>query len=315
MKRCIVFLVFFIASFMSLYAQKTEIKVAFIGIRNLDIDPRTDYVGGIIQGLILYDLTRAPGVILVDRYSLDKVLREQELQLSGLIDNTDNSVKVGKLLGADFLVFIDYITIVLHSRLIRAEIFLDGKFVGYTTGNITEPFIIEKVKPGKHTVRVHLGKAFGIIKLPEVIFMDWSIEFDLAPGEREVLRDETTDFNSLLYEIQNLRYEGFYWNEKYRAKVEALWQKTFVDRNGKEISVSLALNPANTASGLVLSPIFIVNGEKRTMTLVAKNNDTVQLEAVIGIVKLVISIDQRYNDPYIHVSIERTDIWQGMFME
>ncbi len=302
MKKLVVLLFCGFVLIAGLSAQQAGVKVAFTGVRNLDIDPRSDYVGGIIQGLVLYDLTRAQGIVLVDRNSLDKVLREQELQLSGLLDNTDTGIKIGKLIGADFLVSVDYVamssevlvtikvihvasgrtgafverggnenvvhkaaeslvqyltgvkpafiskdgernivslknedpgTIALHSRLIRAEIFLDGVFVGYTNGNIEVPFIIEKVKTGKHTVRVHLGKAFGVVKLPEVVFMDWQVEFDLQPGERKVLRDETTDFNSVLYGLQNLRYESFYWNEKNKAKVMAVWQKKVQDRNGK----------------------------------------------------------------------------------
>ena len=384
MKKLVVLLFCGFVLIAGLSAQQAGVKVAFTGVRNLDIDPRSDYVGGIIQGLVLYDLTRAQGIVLVDRNSLDKVLREQELQLSGLLDNTDTGIKIGKLIGADFLVSVDYVamssevlvtikvihvasgrtgafverggnenvvhkaaeslvqyltgvkpafiskdgernivslknedpgTIALHSRLIRAEIFLDGVFVGYTNGNIEVPFIIEKVKTGKHTVRVHLGKAFGVVKLPEVVFMDWQVEFDLQPGERKVLRDETTDFNSVLYGLQNLRYESFYWNEKNKAKVMAVWQKKFQDRNGKEIEVSLTLNPSDTATGFVLSPVFTVNGETRMLTLVANKEKTVSVEAVIGIVKLVITIERGYDQPYINISIERTDVWQGMFSE
>ncbi|MDX9958819.1 MAG: CsgG/HfaB family protein, partial [Spirochaetia bacterium] len=84
-------------------------KVAFISARNLDVDPRSDYVGGIIQGLLLYDLTRTPGVDLIDRSSLDRVLAEQELQLSGLIEDQGSALKVGGLLGADFLIYAEYV--------------------------------------------------------------------------------------------------------------------------------------------------------------------------------------------------------------
>ncbi len=65
----------------------------------------------------------------------------------------------------------------------------------------------------------------------------------------------------------------------------------------------------------MLSPVFTVNGETRMLTLVANKEKTVSVEAVIGIVKLVITIERGYDQPYINISIERTDVWQGMFSE
>ena len=77
--------------------------VAFLHVANLDTNPRYDYLAGMIKGLLLFDLSRIEGVAVVERSRLEEVLREQELQLSDLLSNDVQSVGVGKLLKADFL--------------------------------------------------------------------------------------------------------------------------------------------------------------------------------------------------------------------
>src|SRR5207247_925021 len=54
-----------------------------------------------VADLLTAELSGAKGLELVDRQSLDKVLRELELNLSGLVRAKD-AVRVGKLLRADW---------------------------------------------------------------------------------------------------------------------------------------------------------------------------------------------------------------------
>jgi len=363
-------------------AQAGAVTVAFTAARNLDVDPRTDYVGGLVQGLILYDLTRAPGVVLVDRSSLDRVLAEQELQLSGLVDDRTSALKVGKLLGADYLVSADFLamagevlvtirvtnvatgrtgafaergpgentihraaeslveylsgkrpafvdpegdrnivnlkdespgSVALHSPLIRAEIYLDGAFVGYTTGKVDVPFVIEKVKPGRHSIRTTLGRGFGVVKLPEISFGDWEEAFELSGGERKVLRDRTRDWNSVLYELQYFYDDDFYWEGDAIAKASAPRAVSFVDRKGATVEVRLELRPDESSGSLVLSPRLAVGAETGEWKLVSKKGEEVELEATLGLVKLELSIDNRYGRVRVELQLERTDVWQGMY--
>jgi hypothetical protein len=359
-------------------------KVAFISARNLDVDPRSDYVGGIIQGLLLYDLTRTPGVALIDRSSLDRVLAEQELQLSGLIEDQGSALKVGSLLGADFLVYAEYVafssealvtvrvvnvasgrtgafterggnenvvhrvaeslveyltgsrpqfagpagergivslrdeapgTIALHSNLIRAEIFLDGEFAGYTTGAVDQPFIIEKLAPGPHTIRVHLGRGFGVIKLPQVEFADWELAFDLKPGERKVLRDQTREFNWLLNNLRSLLSEDFHYTPETSTKAARVYEVSFADRAGTAVPVRLALNPAMKDGVLELAPELKVGDLAASYRLSGAKGEETSLDVTLGLVRFIATIDMRYDRTELEFDLDRVDIWQGMYNE
>jgi TolB-like protein len=89
------------------FAQKTTL--ALLGITNTGGDPRQEYLAGIIQGVLLFDLSSRPEIAVVDRTHLEDVLREQELQLGAVIGNQGKALEIGKILGADFLVRMDYI--------------------------------------------------------------------------------------------------------------------------------------------------------------------------------------------------------------
>jgi hypothetical protein len=393
MKRTIAFVVFCALASGLLAAQApagsaqspaSAAKVAFISVRNLDIDPRSDYVGGIIQGLLLYNLTRTPGVVLIDRSSLDRVLAEQELQLSGLIEDRGSALKVGTLLGADFLVHAEYIafasealvtirvvnvatgragafaerggsenvvhraaeslveyltgsrpqfagpagergivslrdeapgSVALHSNLIRAEIFLDGEFAGYTTGAVDQPFIIEKLAPGTHTIRVHLGRGFGVIKLPQVEFADWELTFDLKPGERKVLRDQTRELNWLLNNLRYILREDFHYTPETAAKAARIYEPSFTDRTGMVVPVRLALKPSMKSGVLELAPELSVGGQSASYRLTGVQGQETSLDVTLGLVRFVASIDMRYDRIDLEFEMERLDIWQGMYNE
>lgn len=358
--------------------------VAFLGVRNLDVDPRLDYVGGIVQGLLLFDLTNSPGVTLVERTRLDKVLEEQELLLSGLLADQGAAVRVGGLLGADFLVYAEYVafsgealvtvrvvnvasgragafterggdenvvhraaeslvqylsgvrpafastggargivslrdespgSVALHSHLIRAEIFLDGEFVGYTTGAVDQPFVIERVAPGPHSIRVRLGRGFGVVKQPEISFGDWEQGFELRPGERKVLRDQTRDFNSILYAIQNLLREDFYYRADTAEKAAARRELSFQDRRGRTVMVSLEPRPTGTEAAPAFAPLLTVGGEEAEYALVGRPGEEVELDVTLGLVRFEMTVDLRYGQARVGLSLERTDVYQGMYDE
>jgi TolB-like protein len=91
-----------------LSAEDKQVKIAFVKIENRSMDPRYDYLEGILSGTLLFDLAGDPGILIVDRSSLDAILREQELALSDLADAT-KAVRVGKVLGADYLLKGQYV--------------------------------------------------------------------------------------------------------------------------------------------------------------------------------------------------------------
>ena len=86
-------------------------SVALAGIENTGGDPRYDYLSGIVEGLLLFDFSRAPDVTLVNRSKIEDVLDEQRLALSGLMANDEKAIEIGRLAGADFLVHGSYVFI------------------------------------------------------------------------------------------------------------------------------------------------------------------------------------------------------------
>jgi len=85
------------------------VNIAFLSIDNLSANPRYDYLEGIIRGLLLFDLSGAQDIEVVNRSDLDDILREQELQLSNLADDQNKALEVGRILGADYLLRGEYV--------------------------------------------------------------------------------------------------------------------------------------------------------------------------------------------------------------
>ncbi len=79
--------------------------LAYLGAQNSAGDSRYDYVGSLVSGIIQYDLSSTPGIALVERSSLDAILREQEISLS--LGKAD-AVKLGQILGAEYIVKAEY---------------------------------------------------------------------------------------------------------------------------------------------------------------------------------------------------------------
>jgi len=97
-----------VALALTLPAFAAPVRLALLSIENQSADPRFDYLEGIIRGVLLYDLSSQQGVEVVTRTDLDAILREQELQVSAVASDPQAAARVGKLLGADYLVRGEY---------------------------------------------------------------------------------------------------------------------------------------------------------------------------------------------------------------
>ncbi len=361
-------------------APDTTRRIALLGAKNLSGDPRADYLGGILQGLLSYDLSRTAGIILVDRASLDKVLAETELQLSGIVDDKGASAKLGSLLGANYLLFIEYAmlsgevlvtaksvdvgtgrqgsfvergatenvlhrlaesiaeyftglrpsfadpasersiltlrdespgTIALHSIMSHAEIYLDGEFAGYTTGNSEIPFVMEKLKPGKHLVRVRGDHGFGIVVLPAILFKDWELEVNVQPGKRHVIRDETRSFNSILYKLQYIVQKSVAYEQN---KPIPPFTAKYNTRDGKPVTVLLELIPDAGSGSLQFKAVLKVNDQVKFWTITPVAETETEFKDEFSGIRLELDIDARYFGKLsIDVTLLRTDVWQGMF--
>jgi hypothetical protein len=84
-------------------------------------------------------------------------------------------------------------TIVLYSRMQQARIYIDDEFVGFTQGKEQDGLVFDSLPPGKHTVRTHLSKDFGVIELSDLSFRDWQKVVEVKAGRRVALIDGTYD--------------------------------------------------------------------------------------------------------------------------
>jgi hypothetical protein len=219
-------------------------------------------------------------------------------------------------------------SIALFSPIIRAEVYLDEQFIGYTTGDSTVPYIMDKLSPGQHRVRVHLDPSFGVVKLPEVTFHDWDVAVDIEPGKRATLRDQTRQLNYYLYSLIRID-SGSARSQDTESKPGAPAPKlafskefAFQDRKGVDIAVKMDAKPRMAGANLSLDFTLSVGPKGQapvvssfTVALPGADTGEKEGETEAGIVKL--SADLTRGDGYWSLDwyVERTDIRQSMWTE
>ena len=385
-----------LAALAPLAAQRVP-AVAVLEMANAGMDPRVDYLAGMLQGLLAYDLGSRTELALVDRRNLDSVLKEQELSLSALGQDADSAAAAGKLAGADWLLSGEYVflgaevlvtlsltntatakrsvfrdrggsenlvhklaeqvfqkltgvqavfadpsrsrslvslrdetpgSVALFSPIIKAEIILDGQFVGYTVGDGTVPIILDRLSPGRHTVRVHLDASFGVVKLPEVSFHDWEATVDVEPGKRSTLRDGTRHLNYFLYKLIELGTGSVKAADadslpgSPAPKLDFAKELAIQDRKGADVAVRFAAKPRLEGDTLTLD-FTLGAGPKgqgddvASFSLVVPTGEQGEKagEATAGIVRLLATLRRHPDSWSLDWRLERTDIRQNMWSE
>jgi hypothetical protein len=371
--------------------------VAILEMTNAGMDPRVDYLSGIVQGILAFDLGSRSEITLVDRRNLDAALKEKELSLSALGQDADAAAQAGKLVGADWLLSGEYVflgsdvlltlslteaatakrvvfrdrgpnenlvhklaeqvalrltgkvasfadpgrarslvslrdetpgSVALFSPIIKAEVFLDGQFVAYTTGDPTLPLVLDKLSPGQHKIRVHLTSSFGVVKLPEVSFGDWEVSFDVEANKRTTLRDATRHFNDTLYRLigigdGELRAQDAE-SKSGQAPVKLAFEKelSFQDRKGVDQVVKISALPRLVGDSLVLD-LSLASGPKGSLpapaslslSQSAKEEGETEGRAESGLVELSASLERRSGYWDLEWSVDRMDIRQNMWSE
>jgi hypothetical protein len=199
--------------------------------------------------------------------------------------------------------------------LIDAKIYLDDEFVGYTTGDARNPYIIEDVSPGEHVIRTHLGSGFGVIKLPEVTFHDWEETLEIKPGKRVVVEDETRDFNGTLYQMKQLAYRRFNRTEEETDPLDHTEAVSFVDRTGNTVQGRLELTMSPAGEERRVEAVLSSSGETRRFEVTSEENRSVEIDGVVGKVALSLDVTHRYGRFTLTYYILRDDIEQGMWRE
>jgi TolB-like protein len=357
-------------------------RVAVLALENRSGDPRYDYIGGIAGGILLYDLSASGSVELLDRGSIDSLLKERELSLSAIAAapakafdgiSTADYVLAGEyvLMGGELRLTLKLVdvgssrvftfsetgstenlihalveaiveklsgrrpvlvesgrersilslrdetpgSVALHSRLIDAEIFLDGQFAGYTTGDNRKPFMLEGLQPGVHEVSTYLGLDFGVVKLPEVSFSRWKELVRVLPGKRIVIVDPSSHFNDVIYRLKEVFSEDAAVAFDASGRYSADRAFSFVDRAGKERKCRIAVElraPAKAGAMGSGTMTAEADGERLTLPLAWPADKETEFKATVGLVSFAIEVDSGYGRVSLAMDAERTDIEQGM---
>ena len=357
-------------------------RVAVLELENRSGDPRYDYLGGIVQGLLLYDLSSSGAVELLDRSSIAALLAERELSLSSIAEaqprafegiSTADYIVAGEyvLLGTELRLsfkLVDVATsrvatfsdsgstenlvhglaealverlvgkrpmlreegrsrsllslrdetpgsIALFSPLVDAQVLLDGQFVGYTRGDRRVPFIIDGIEPGDHVLSTDLGADFGVIGLPAVTFAPWSETVRVVSGKRAIVTDRSAHFNDGLYRLRSVLRES----PKVSFDAAGLYTITrpfsFQDRTGtlRKGRVLLTLKaPAGEQGQGSGTAICEFDGQTRVEQLVYTLETDADVEFAIGIALFSIEVENSYGRVDLDLSVERSDVEQGM---
>ena len=208
--------------------------------------------------------------------------------------------------------------IALHSPIRSAEIYLDGEFVGFTKGNEIEPILLESVRPGRHTLRVHLsGGDFGVVILPQVEFKDWETVVDVRPGGRHAVRDQTRHFNEALYRLEYLASFELKAERGKGSALEFSRDLTFMDRSGKTVPVKLTGTPSETPEGVAVSLTFTVGGQevRGRIAFPARPDAPAELRITAGSAALEVELSDSWGSWELDVTVRRTDVYQGLHRE
>jgi TolB-like protein len=118
-------LVYFLILSSSAYTQKI---LSVLYFDNTTADPEYQWLSKGLADMLISDLSGIPDIKIIERESLEKVLQEQALSLTGLTEE-GSAVEVGKLLQADQLIYGAYI---INDDVIR----IDMKLVAVESGII-----------------------------------------------------------------------------------------------------------------------------------------------------------------------------------
>ncbi len=125
MKKPRYILIFLLILYSSISAQNI---LSILYFENTTADPEYQWLSKGLADMLISDLSGIPDIKIIERESLEKVLQEQALSLTGLTEE-GSAVEVGKLLQADQLIYGAYI---INDDVIR----IDMKLVAVESGII-----------------------------------------------------------------------------------------------------------------------------------------------------------------------------------
>ncbi len=108
-------------------ASQEPVSLAVLPFNNMNGNQDQDYLTGIITSILVEDLSQSGALRIVERENIREVLKEQKLQMSGLLDEK-SAMKAGKLLGASYILKGGYV-------FLGQDVFINTTLIDVETGS------------------------------------------------------------------------------------------------------------------------------------------------------------------------------------
>lgn len=210
MKKIIIILVCCLSLSISI-SGKQKFRIAVVPFENLGKVKSYDYLSAGFSETITIGLFQIPDILVVERQGLDRVLREQQLSLTGLL-NEKNGVKIGNMVGANYLLVGRY---QIHQNKIRVFC----KLIDVETGIISRKHSFHKT-----------GLLNNIFDLQDSLVntIAHSFNINIKNDEKKRIDKVTRDFsaNRQAFELYlQARQEFFLSTPESYEKAIALYKK------------------------------------------------------------------------------------------
>ncbi|MBN1647748.1 MAG: hypothetical protein JW874_06935 [Spirochaetales bacterium] len=350
-----------------------QTSLAILGYENLNGDPRYDYLGGMLLGITLFDFASNDDITLVNRSDLEEVLTEQQLGLSGIVAGSPETVEIGNMIGAEYLLKGEFVflgsdllvttsiinvstgaveafrergtgenmvhsmnskiqkfltgknvnlvgqrpdrslislddekpgSVKLYSHIQQAEVFVDDEFYGYTTGNRQVPLEIGNLKPGTHTIRMHLGE-FGVFTDYTLNnFGDWEKEVAISPGQVLVVKSDAAHISDKIRSMKGLGYAKINFGNSENDAGDKTFDTSFTDRKGNEVKIQVSLHAVKEGDKISVSGTLNYNGSSYEISGVSPQGRSEKVEKTFELVDCELNL----NKSYVRIDLTRNDI-------
>ncbi len=247
-------------------------------------DERYDWLRKGIADILITELKAVETVRVVERNDLEKLIREQELALSDLTDDTQ-SVRIGSLLQADTLIYGGFIVD-------RDTIRVDGRVTDTESGDIRKTFkavgLLEHMLDWQEALADGLFRALGLGRPKENLYRTASLRamesyyiglnlLDLGQTDKAIEKfNESSRYDALYAKPQMSLEEAYLFIKDFRSiqklKERAAYNKELAIMLGSfdaEFKRLMALEPQGLSRGETLSvmdELYDLSGKCRQIT-------------------------------------------------
>jgi TolB-like protein len=210
-------LIFIFSCSMLLPGVVCQSVISVLYFDNTKQDERYDWLRKGIADILITELKTADRIRVVERNDLEKLIREQELALSDLTDDSQ-TVRIGNLLHADTLIYGSFI---VESGSIR----IDARITDTESGDIRKTFkavgLLSRMLDWQQTLADAMFGALGIGKPKEVIYRTASLRamesyyiglnlMDLGETEKAIDKFSESSRYDVLYAKPQMSLEEAY---------------------------------------------------------------------------------------------------------